>query len=307
MKGKQKIPEKRHELFSTFLTIKIFNFNRFGILNLECFNLNNYYYILNFIPNNKKLVFDQTFKFKVPEQVLSNGIELKFTYIKAFDLNINVFPNQTVNELNMFSIGFFYSNFKVISNGSKLCLTNSTQSPDIFQDVHTVGFGFSVRYSRKTCPLVFSNSKISFLQFFGLSNTFLKRNHLGFLSLNQSLNSGITSIYFNSYKIDLDSQLLSQDIFKESLYLKLYGSFNFIEKNSILKLENLVYIELFLDNLQDFLYKNYNLLGEFVTNRDDFARIIQIKISDDYQFPDEDFCLFKDFYISSSTVNFLKS
>ena len=299
-KFKYSISPDSHEFI---ISVRVFDFDNFPSFDLKCLNSKYYVYSLNFIPN-KKLVLDKSFEFKIPDTKQINGIKLKFTKIKAFDISSNLFKNLK-NITEIYSIEFHYSEFNIIFNNSISCFTNDDKG--FFQNVSKISFGFSVRYSRFTCPFIFSNSRFDLIQYYGLSDTFLKRNQLGFLSVNKPLYNQVNHIYFNSYKVDLDNHLLSHQLFGESIYLYLYGSYKLIKQGLLKEFKNLVYIELFIENFREFFYNNFKILGEFITKRNDFTRMIQLKVTENYHFPDEDFCIFKDFYTSNSTYVFLST
>ncbi|RMZ94385.1 hypothetical protein BpHYR1_025727, partial [Brachionus plicatilis] len=77
-----------------------------------------------------------------------------------------------------------------------------------------VGFGFSVRYFEQTCPLIFSNSDIDLLQIYGLTKTFLKKNILGFSTINEKINSSIKNLEIKAYKIDLSERIFDSNVFE---------------------------------------------------------------------------------------------
>ncbi|RMZ96957.1 hypothetical protein BpHYR1_015711 [Brachionus plicatilis] len=74
--------------------------------------------------------------------------------------------------------------------------------------------------------------------------------------------------------------------FEASIAYPKYG----LELN-FLKFDRLVYLELSIENLRQFLYRNG--LQEMILNKAYLTRVIQIHIVDGYEFADEDFCLIK--------------
>lgn len=276
-------------------------------INLKCFNWDKNYYIWNVIWNKKK-VLDESFKITAVESNKTYAIQLRFVDILGLELNSNLFFN--ISKLvNIESIFFFYTNFKIFINGSVIFINHVDKKLNFFGNITTVGFGFTVAYSIQTCPFIFLNTKIEYLFFYGLSNTFLKRNKLGFSTFNNSINTIVKKLHISVYKVNLDKKLMSEDIFKNIIFLILNGQFKFIRNNVLNSFKKLIYLELSIKNFINFLDENSKLLHVFKPNRKNFTRVIQIIVdfNDDYQFPNEDFCLFKDFYTSNLTKVFVKA
>lgn len=287
--------------------VNVFLNEKISQVDSDCFYWNKNYFTLNVIWNKKK-VLDESFQITALKTHQTFSILIQLIDIVAFNLKSNLFFDLS-KKVNISSIYFHYSKFKTLLNCSANFNTNSNQSKDInfFGKLKTIGFAFTVTYFKQTCPLVFLNSKIENIYFYGLSDTFLKPNVLGFLSTNNSLNSDIKQIFIYGYRLDLDKQMLSANIFKMLVSLNLFGQFKFIGKEVLQNFDKLVYLAFSIRNLREFLYQNSKSLHEFITNKQNFTRVIQIQINENYQFPDEDFCLFKDFYASNSTFVFISS
>lgn len=101
--------------------------------------------------------------------------------------------------------------------------SNFIQSP--FLNVYTIIFAFSVKYFSNTCPLIFKNSQINQITFYGFSQTFLKYNILEFNNkvYFQNLNSNITTVNLNLYKFNLTRNFLNKFVFSQTKLLILNG------------------------------------------------------------------------------------
>ena len=295
MNAQSKIVLNTKNIVSDYASINVYNFNKFSIFNFDCIFAEKYALSFNFLPN-KKLVLDKSLEFTLSKTANYNGIGLKFLKIKAFELYSNIFYKL---KKKFESIRFYYSNFKIISGDADSCSPSKNKDIFFFKNVLNVGFGFSVRYYRQTCPLIFSNSDVIFIEFYGLSDTFLKNNSLGFLFLNITIKNNLEKVYINSYKINLNKNLLSPEIFKNCLFLTLRGSYKYLEKDTFSNLDQLVLIDLYIDNIRDFMNRNFYFLKQLISYK--HSRIIQITIMDENQFPNEDLCLYKEFYYSNVT------
>ena len=257
-------------------------------INFNCLQINSYNNILNLIPNKPILVLDDSFKIIIPRIKIKTTILIQLINIKAINYESN-FLIKLSSSFEMTSVNFFYSKFMAISNDKKYCLPKKSKNLSFFGKLSSVGFGFSTSYYEKTCPYIFSNSIINLLEFYGISDTFLKTNKLGFLSANNSLNSSIEELTVMGYEIDLNENMLDNNIFAKLNKLNLNGK---IQKISIHQINNLVSIGVKLDNLIQFLFFNKDV---FKNSRISKFRKLEI-LNIDYKFPDEDFCIFKIFH-----------
>ena len=179
---------------------------------------------------------------------------------------------------------------------------------------------FYPEFKTPLCPILFNNSDIFVIYVIGLVDTFYKRNTLT-IENNRTFNNSNPVIY-NLYiekaeKINIDSNLLNPSVFQylEKIYLS--GSFNKIDGNSLNGLNNLYKIQIVKKNYRNIIHKNgikwiRHLNRGFYVNLSDFEEIqdnynyykieIQVGCFDSNAeirlsklFPDEDFCLYKDF------------
>lgn len=166
------------------------------------------------------------------------------------------------------------------------------------------------------CPLVFKNAKISDLFIIGMFNLFFKKNVLTFSKIPQNstyLNSAIYSItMFRTQQIDLDLNFLNPDVFRELNSIYAYSHINSIYKDLFLYIRNVDYLQIeaqyarrmmhngveWMNNINNDIKVNLSNLDEVVSHFEE-RKYVKIRFFRDqtvYEvFPDEDFCLYKDF------------
>ncbi|CAF1026422.1 unnamed protein product [Brachionus calyciflorus] len=262
-------------------------FNHENGVDFNCLNLDSNRYILNFIPN-MFMSLDNSFKFKsfkFEEKVL---ISFQFIKINTFELDSYFFTNLR-DTFDIYLIRFYYSKFKVLTQKGNDCFLNKSDNFNFFGSLETLGFGFTTKYSKKTCPLLFANSQINSIEIYGLSDNFLLRNKLGFLRLNKTINSSIQEIVIKAYEIDLDETFLDRFVFDDVQSLELRGK---IRKISVNQMKNLATIALKVESLKEFIFLNRQMFKNTLETNLKFIDIYNYN----YQFPDEDFCIFKEFH-----------
>ena len=183
---------------------------------------------------------------------------------------------------------------------------------------------FHSEYKTPLCPLVFNNLDISKFYLIGLSDTFYKRNILSIENRTfDDLNSDIYLLSFDKAEnINIDSNILNPSVFHNLGVIYLSGSFNKIDGNSLNAFKKLLEIQIVKKNYRDIIHKNgikwirdLNAGLDFNLSIDDNSKFEELK--DNYSsyrimiligvfdskteirssklFPDEDFCLYKDY------------
>ena len=255
----------------------------------NCLKLEPNFYTFNLIPNKDFLLSDNSLKFNINKIEKRPSVSIKFIRIKVIHFDSNFFTKLR-DHFEIIFLEFYYSQFMVRSkNGSNCSLDNKMANFGFFGKLNSVGFGFSTRYFQDTCPLIFSNSVINLVQIYGLSDNFLIRNKLGFVSTNQAINSSIEELEVKAYEMDLDEYLLNEKIFEHVNNLKLNGK---IRKVALDQLKQLSSIDIRVNNLIQFIFVNQENFKESSKNKLNNLNIFNNR----YKFPNEDFCFLKEFY-----------
>lgn len=279
------------ELNINFIEKDDFNFN--------CLYLQSNNYKLNLLPS-KRLSLNFQFNYQEPTIFPNKQISLNFLKITSFDLNTNLFIHLQ-KKVKIDSLNFFYSEFFVLSNGTKDCLTNKTTG--IFGKINILGFGFSVRYFKQTCPIILANSEIQTLQFYGFSDTFLIRNKLEFLFTNKKLNTSIQELVIKAYQLNLNEAFFDKNLFEKLKRLELRGV---IRKISIKNIPNFVTLDIYLDNILEFIFINQKTFKTADTNEESKVKFLKI-YGNEYKFSDQDLCYFKSFiYLEKIRLEYLR-
>ena len=309
-------------------TIIIQNFNDFEELNLNCVMK---FEILSliFIPN-KEVFFDNTFTYA---RLIYN---LKFEQEKSIIfLRIKGFNQKSFEKKFILYGGLTFvlqsSKFDFYLNGTKIdetsCnLANFNNSINLFGPIQFLETGSDVYFSKKTCPYVFMNTKLSHITFDQITNSLIVKNQLGFLDINQTNNFDLNNkkmIFLNlglAFE-DLNTRLIDKYVFKYINRLIIWGVVESIQEDLFLHFKNLSFLFLNLDNFGSFLHKSDNKWMKHLNsdvkidleNKNQVYKNLEKSLKFEiyqssnknnsskksfgnaYMYPDEDFCLFKYF------------
>lgn len=278
------------------MSISVKNFNSFEQINLKCLNISNQVHIsqMDLIPE-EYLIFDNSLNLNI-----KNGF-IRFAYLKGISL-ITTTTNMLLFDVSR--LIFYYSIFDIYSNGSLFseCTNAFLESQNFyspFQNTKYLEFSFTVKFKQNTCPLIFKNTLIESLDFYGLSNSFLRQNSLGFtqITFKKSLNSTIKSAFLRFYQGNLDYKLLDKNIFKNLTELTLNGHLLKIDANTFDSMENLFILNLELVEWKQIFYEKYSLWLKKLNRLSYLNKSFNLyfQFAEVYSFPLEDFCLFKKF------------
>lgn len=265
---------------------------------------------------------------------------MSFRFVKGFDID-----SFQINTQLFFDLLVYDSNFAFYSNGSRIksCEKISHSVFSIFQSTPRLAISATfvrTRFKHEICPLVFRNSNICYLEFSPIIDTYYKTNVLRFtpgwtaFTNDSDLNTGIVGLNLkNIFNVQIDDTLLDPYVFKNLKVLFLDGYVRFISHEMFVLLRkikklhlNSVYYKRLahkgiawvhglncdLESSSDDTSQMYN-----ASNSNDFVFVnVYVTVSPEYSqknqdfnlktmFPDEDFCIYKDFPFNKSIV-FLK-
>ena len=281
----------------------------------EKFNIRNFMYYSMYFENPINVNFVNLNGFELD---IANDIYKNFIFL--FQKNIDFF-----NCIKC-KIEFYTNNGRLVKTCQDIIDSNSVMVRSLFQFrlSKKVDSGklnmvlYDSQFKTTLCPLVFNNSYIEYLFISNLADTFYKRN---LLTIENRTFSGLTS-YINNIaiigeNINIDSNLLNPSVFKMLLNLRLIGPVNMIDGNSLNALEYFFSIFIVKEYFRDMIHKNgikwirylnvhldvnfssslKELMNAYQSKKlisiDGFSYISEIRLSK--LFPDEDFCLYKDF------------
>lgn len=236
-------------------------FSLFSQINLNCFKNNSIILFSMVFYPNRKLILDSSFSLLVEEETnsrlrLDSQVSVQLIDLKGIDIQSSVFSSLNSN---LYNLEIFFSHLNLYNNSVlyKKCLdSNSIQGP--LQNVLLLTFTFSVKYSLNTCPLIFKNTRIQKLNFYGFSQIFVKNNMLGFIQEAnfENLNSQIENLCVYFYNANLNKKFLNIFIFQNTQAIFLYGVLNSIESDAFKHLTK-TKLWLSINNFDRLIYTNF--------------------------------------------------
>ena len=305
--------------FLDYFSLKIKNFDLFNEIKINCSKSIDNIEILEIIPN-EKIILNNALNLSnlninfisAPHFYLSNlnGIDLLTN--SQFSLLINKF--YAIQKLIIIS----FSNFDIYFNNT------------IFNDIDCFKFRFRTHFfvevksliidrynifKRKINPLIFYYSKLVNLRINFISNSLIVKNKFDFMDIDSKFCSDLNLRDFHflglqiSYDI-LSCKIINKILFKQMKKLEIRGLIYDIEHDLFKYFPEIKSISLNLDKFKQFYHngnkwfkylyyneKNYNLNIKKKLNLNMIILLIHSYniFSYTYDYPDEDFCLFRDF------------
>jgi hypothetical protein len=298
----------------------ITNFDSLNSLNFNCSNQINMS-ILGFKPN-KQLILDNSLSLKgLKVNPVNEMFMTIFENFKGFDLTSNPFKyvNFTGNFNKFWSIGFsnldFYYKKNLVDKACNKNLFDVLPKENQFTG-NILEFEFGNKFSSNTCPLIFSNIKLNFINFNQISDSFVEKNIFGFQNISEDLlkrlNSSIYQLNIKFYHTDLKSNLLNNYVFANLTVLDLNGQIKQIQQDLFKYFKHIRFIRFRMQNIQHILVRNNKWLDSLNSDlnidinnetqiNDNGHRFITLVLYQTfynvtlYDYPEKDFCYFKDF------------
>ncbi|RNA27263.1 hypothetical protein BpHYR1_036906 [Brachionus plicatilis] len=288
--------------------MRIENFRSFDQIRFECFDSSNFTYNIFFVPK-KSLVLDSSLKFNLNEpfkpefNLLPDEIKISFYNLKGFDHTGDTF-GRLLNFYDEITISLFYSNFKIYTHGSLAKDCSKADHPNFtyFPNVTYLFFTFSNKYHPNTCPQVFKFVNMKKLTFHGISDSFLKKNMLGFLQVNSTIPNEIDSINIGCYRAGIQKTLLMPQMLQSLKIVEIFGSVDFIGDDAFKHLTSLSLISLKVDNFRYFCTKGFGWLSNVKAN---VHLYLNFDNDEQFVFADTDICLFKDFLVKDHNLVYI--
>ncbi len=243
----------------------ITNFDDLNSLNFNCSNQINVS-MLGFKPN-KQLILDNSLNLnglKVTNPV-NDVFMIIFENFKGFDLTSNPFEyvNFAGKLYKFWSIGFSNFDFYYKNNSvNQICnknLFNVLPKENLFTG-YILSLEFDNKFSSNTCPFIFSNIKLNFLNFKHLSDSLVEKNIFGFQNISedlvQNVNSSIFQLNIKFYHTDLNSNLLNNYVFVNLTVLDLNGQIKQIQHDLFKRFLNIQFIRFRMQNINHIFVRN---------------------------------------------------
>ena len=255
-----------------------------------------------------------------------------FELFSGFEVNLfddNLIPdNIGMSLFSMYNTFDFYSGNKMLKSCRDFQeATNNTKSIfQLFTNIYKEFVDIYLSESRnKICPLAFKNYQETVFQVGG-ENSFYSRKLLTFSSeIFHDLNSTIRNVKIFLNNVDLDFDFLHPSVFKNLTVMNIYKKVNKINPDLFLILNNVAQIFLPLEYLRSVIHTNgiewiKNINKNISCDLENISQLNESILSDKVKyifhdlekrywssslrdaFPDEDFCLYKDFPINQLVI-----
>jgi hypothetical protein len=271
---------------------------------------------------NKPLILDDSLNIKILKiQSENEAFAFILENFKGFDIKSNPFKN-VVFSRNIYKIwsisfsnfDFYYKNLLVYKTCDEQLMINFSNENQF--NGFMLSFDHSIKYSLNTCPIIFSNINLRFINLGKISNSFIEKNILGFQNISDALlnriNSSIFQLNLLLYHTDLNSNLLNKYVFAKIKSIDLNGQITGIQDDLFKSFVGLRMIRIRMQNIQNILVGNNKWFDHlnFDLNIDPMNvtqvynydhRIIVIVFNQQYYkltfygYPEQDFCYFKNF------------
>nr|QVK45833.1 G protein-coupled receptor [Proales similis] len=235
-----------------------------------------------------------------------NVSSLKLMNFASIDLRFDLtkFMSRVLN------VDLMFSNFK---------FTNYMEDEThFFSNIHTVNQWMNTELSNQMDPRVFKNAAIKEINFMRMSDTLIKRNVISFKNVSiTELNSSISTVYMECFNVKIDNRILHPQVF-EKLTRITFGSFTKrIEPDTFSRFALLQDVLFAVFSLKYLFHEdsawlrslNSNVSVNYSAPRDEVMRqkalLLELRTThffnrpnlknNAYDFPDEDFCLFRHF------------
>jgi len=236
---------------------------------------------------------------------------------KGFALQSNPFDQITFLNYPIEKIWWRFSHlgFNFFLNSTSLkktCCNINLPGWKIFSMIRFLDL-LSIQFAQDTCPFVFKNANIRLMNIDRLISSFIEKNIFQFANVSIAsleLNCSIFQVQLVFYRTDLTENLLNKHVFKNLAILDLNGPFNSIQHDLFKSFDYLRMIRLRSTNVRRVFAQNnkwLNSLNRRVNVDLDDLNDVDSKLWQSimlviyqafsnvsfYEFPDEDFCLFK--------------
>ena len=301
-------------------TLRLDNFNSFSEIKIKCnTNIENLF-TLELLPNIK-LILNQ--ELNLTGLIMNDGyfINIYISNINAIEINTDAsFGLEKHNDFR--TIYLDYSNFEFYLNNKPFdvndCLNYKFRT-NFFTKIDVLNLRAGLFYNKKVCPILLSNSRLSQMSIYGIANSFVNKNKFEFVDIGEELGN---DVYLGSFQyLDLlltycsvTKQIVNQYVFRsmESIYIE--GLINEVEFDFFKFFKRLIRVELILQRINSFFANGNHWFDHLATDKKTYdlenisdsikykMSILVLFINDNslifgknYDYPEEDFCLFYHF------------
>jgi len=276
----------------------------------------------------KNLILDNSFDWSgLVINPISNYLAINFINLYGIEIAVNPINHLKFSDLNFnfnnIFIDLYHSNLNFFHNGKLLDQTYCTMQkfpklPSSFVNkIGSLVLILSSIYSNEICPLLFHQVNLKLVSIAGIRSTLIEKNTFRFQTLlnytdDIELDSKIFQVILSVYSIDLNTNILDYLIFKKLNSVDINGELNSIQSDLFKSFKELKMLRIRSQNIKklfmnknDWLnYLNYHVnidLEDSFGKKIDHDKILFLVFFQTYSnvryynYPDKDFCYFKDF------------
>lgn len=313
---------------SSYRLYRIDGFKRFDQLNFSLCSEPMPIIVLEIKPE-KNLVLDNTFNLLgLVIEPTSSYLSIIFSKLDGLEITANPtngikFTDFAFNFDNIFIV-LEKSNFKLFYKNQPLerssCHTNLFPKPNrtFINSINYLVLTKSTLYKNETlCPLLFLKANLKLLSIAGISSSLIEKNVFSFQSLSNQTNkmdigSEIFQFIISVFDVELNTNLLNPLVFKRLKVLDVNGQLSSIQNDLFKSFKELKLLRYRSQNIKKLFsrrnnwlnYLNYHLNADsynpddLQTNHEKILFLILFQTYSNvtyYDYPDKDFCYFKDF------------
>ncbi len=315
-------PYMKHYENELLFQNSISDFDQFENLNFTSCNESIFINTLKLEPNHPKILNDSLnfngLKLKSPSRLFNivfsriKGIESLSYCLKSLTFEENYTPISFIWYFTLTRFDFYIDN-QLINRDT--CKLRSFQMDHFMTQIQFIYLQRGIVYSDQTCPFIFDNSRIQVLSMDWLSSSFIQKNELAFMNITDTyhIQSDILQLILHLFHYNLTAKLLDENVFRRLNYLDITGIISSIQDGLFKSLKMLKMIRLKTQNAKGLLTVRNNWLNDLnndvnidlnenTINSDKFKDLAFLLVIFQtfsnvtfYDYPEKDFCLFKDF------------
>lgn len=290
---------------------QIISFDNFSDLLFTCDFDASSDFEFTFVPNKRLLFFDGIdFNNKLKNNnpvidiYLISAFNIKTPFLKNVDFHVNIY---------LYIVYFYFYSIKET-------LYQKCENSFIYDNIRLFkNISLIVEYSwylPDNCPLLFTNSSLTYFEISYMANTWVVKNYFGFKKMDKNesryinMDSLINKYQIRVYYLDIDKKLMDEYVFKKLSGLSLIGLAKSIDPLFFKPFKHLKNLLINFDSIKKFLYKSKDWLENLnfdlqPTNKTNFAFdlaknynqiiLIRLYLGYDNSFENEDFVYSLDF------------
>ena len=280
---------------------------------------------IEFLPDRKLLFGTHTFEIKkiLDRKQIAHIVNFCLVNIKGIDPNVRLY----FLKQSKIMLSIYFSTFDIYTESGQEAkeyecnLASSNYTDNMFKNVIIIMLNKS-KFNQRICPLMFSASRLYMVHIADISNSFMSKNRLGFVELDESTEKimQINSLFILYLQMDYENltrENLNRNVFRRIQEVSIRGILDDIQSDLFHTFPYMKNLHLYLSNLRQLFHrgnkwmtslnsrikvdpKNETQIANAILKKD-FMRLFLsyntqfVSFDQVYEYPDEDLCLFKNY------------